>query len=109
MLKSWSPGVTESRSFLVRYRRTYVLKKSVFMSTKGVKTIRIHVSLHKYCFRYITIGQIFLRIFTNSSLGTVKGSDIKNQNWKNACLLLFFINHIINFEIFWINLSRLDA
>ena len=27
-LKSWSPGVTESRSFLVRYRRTYVLKKN---------------------------------------------------------------------------------
>ena len=26
-LKSWSPRVTESRSFLVRNRRTYVLKK----------------------------------------------------------------------------------
>ena len=25
-LKSWSPGITESWSFLVRYRRTYVLK-----------------------------------------------------------------------------------
>ena len=28
-LKSRSPGVTESRSFLVRYRRTYVLKNII--------------------------------------------------------------------------------
>ena len=29
--ESWNDGITESRSFLVRYRRTYVLNKGIFI------------------------------------------------------------------------------
>ena len=34
--ESWSFGVTESRSFLVRYRRTYVLNKTMFCKHLGL-------------------------------------------------------------------------
>ena len=35
-VKSWSHGVPESWSFLVKYRRTYVLKKFLYKRKKIV-------------------------------------------------------------------------